>query len=837
MSRGVFVFLALIVLRSSACADTIVSDSNLIYSSWVASHQFIKSQMPDSSFICWSTLGSPYCDYTGNNPSGRGGFALWSAGNGKYLARGYALKDNTVNGYWAYWCWMSYGAAWTLDSLIGAQAGSWFAGYRDVCDCNPDRGFVSDTSKTALVPGWYISIQAAINCATNGDTVLVAPGTYSGLGNNNISFLGKAICVKSERGAKSTVIDLKGAKGFALVNFESTTSVLDGFTVENGNNGDRGGAVRCEFSSPTIKNCIFRNNTGPNYAGAVYFADGSPQISNCLFIGNTAIHGGAISAGRSSATLSGCAFLRNTASQWGGAMFMQDNVSLAFDNCTFSHNSSLVGIGGTLFIQERYAGPSQPVFNNCIISFSRQGGAMYIDRATPVLSCSDIFGNSGGDWTGYISVQLGTRGNFAGDPMYCDTAKDSFSVSQDSPCASANNSCGQLVGAYGVECLGSLAVVACIIEGETLTNNRSHTPKFVWSYFSPATVPQTRFEIAVGIDNDWTYSEMWNPAPFNSPDTFVTYAGGLLVDGQTYYLRLRISDGSSWSNWYYTSFRMNTPPAAPVPSWPTMATTVTNAPTLSVENAFDAEADTLKYDFEIFYDSMLTNLAESAMNVPETYNPDTTYWTVSPPLDDNKFYYWRARAFDGYEYSAWSGMRMFIANSVNEPPTVPVLLSPPDSTGNIVYTRKPQLNWVQSTDPDPMDWTRYRVELSLNPQFTLVIQLDSLWGNWTFPPDSLDYGTHWWWRVTAFDRFGAAVPGNVTKDFWIWQLGDVDHSHSTDIADLSRLIDFLYISFAPITPLKVADVDGDCAVDISDLSRMIDYLYITFTPLDDGCWP
>jgi hypothetical protein len=51
------------------------------------------------------------------------------------------------------------------------------------------------------------------------------------------------------------------------------------------------------------------------------------------------------------------------------------------------------------------------------------------------------------------------------------------------------------------------------------------------------------------------------------------------------------------------------------------------------------------------------------------------------------------------------------------------------------------------------------------------------------------------------------------------------------------LIDFLYISLAPITPLKVADVDGDCAVDISDLSRMIDYLYITFTPLDDGCWP
>ncbi len=68
-------------------------------------------------------------------------------------------------------------------------------------------------------------------------------------------------------------------------------------------------------------------------------------------------------------------------------------------------------------------------------------------------------------------------------------------------------------------------------------------------------------------------------------------------------------------------------------------------------------------------------------------------------------------------------------------------------------------------------------------------------------------------------------------------MGDIDLSHGTDIADLSKLIDFLYISFTPIVPLKVADVDGDCAVDIADLTRMIDYLYINFAPLDDGCWP
>jgi hypothetical protein len=404
-----------------------------------------------------------------------------------------------------------------------------------------------------------------------------------------------------------------------------------------------------------------------------------------------------------------------------------------------------------------------------------QGGGFFLDSASNIYNC-DSWSNTpdnvyGGDWT------PGVNGNFSADPQFCYPDTGNFYLMASSPCAAGNHESGQTVGAFDVGCYGADMIKSVgLTDGGSLNNITNQYPTFSWlAYYYPSYL-QTMFEIAVGTDNEWTVAEKWNPAPFNSSDTFVTYAGGPLVDGQTYFLRLRISDGSSWSNWYYTFFHMNTPPAAPVPSWPTMATTVTNSPTLSVENAFDAEADTLKYDFEIYYDSMLTNLAESAMNVPETYNPDTTYWTVSPPLDDNKFYYWHARAFDGYEYSPWSGMRMFIANSFNEPPTAPVLLSPPDSTSLPVFNRKPMLTWVHSTDPDPMDWTRYRVELSTDSLFTFKWQNDSLWSNWAFPPDSLPYGSHYWWRVTAFDRFGAAVPGNVTRDFWIWQLGDVDHS-------------------------------------------------------------
>jgi regulator of RNase E activity RraA len=56
---------------------------------------------------------------------------------------------------------------------------------------------------TINVPADYATIQVAIDAANNGDTVLVAPGTYV----ENIEFYGKAITVSSAEGPEVTVID------------------------------------------------------------------------------------------------------------------------------------------------------------------------------------------------------------------------------------------------------------------------------------------------------------------------------------------------------------------------------------------------------------------------------------------------------------------------------------------------------------------------------------------------------------------------------------------------------------------------------------------------------
>src|SRR5215475_381296 len=69
------------------------------------------------------------------------------------------------------------------------------------------------------VPTDQPTIQAAINVANNGDTVLVAPGTYQ----ENIDFLGKAIKVTSSNGLAVTTIKNNG--GGSVVTFHSGESL------------------------------------------------------------------------------------------------------------------------------------------------------------------------------------------------------------------------------------------------------------------------------------------------------------------------------------------------------------------------------------------------------------------------------------------------------------------------------------------------------------------------------------------------------------------------------------------------------------------------------------
>ncbi|QDU68872.1 right-handed parallel beta-helix repeat-containing protein [Engelhardtia mirabilis] len=88
---------------------------------------------------------------------------------------------------------------------------------------------------THLVPGDHGSIQAAIDFAADGDTVLVGPGVWA----ERIDLLGKRITVRSELGAKATVIDASGLDGSVVTaeSGEPDGTRVAGFTLRGGSGG------------------------------------------------------------------------------------------------------------------------------------------------------------------------------------------------------------------------------------------------------------------------------------------------------------------------------------------------------------------------------------------------------------------------------------------------------------------------------------------------------------------------------------------------------------------------------------------------------------------------
>ena len=92
-----------------------------------------------------------------------------------------------------------------------------------------------------LVPSEYATIQAAIDDADPGDTIIVAAGTYSewqdvsafGTGKSTGIMIDKSLIVVSVDGAEVTIIDALEADMGVLINGEDTVATFDGFTVDN----------------------------------------------------------------------------------------------------------------------------------------------------------------------------------------------------------------------------------------------------------------------------------------------------------------------------------------------------------------------------------------------------------------------------------------------------------------------------------------------------------------------------------------------------------------------------------------------------------------------------
>ncbi len=306
---------------------------------------------------------------------------------------------------------------------------------------------------TIQIPSDFATIQAGINSAQSGDTVLVADGIYTGDGNRDISFGGKSIVLMSENGAEFTTIDCEAGPmnahwAFYIHEGEDLNAIIDGFTITN-SFSDENGAIYIYGSSPMIRNCII---TGNDDSGIMIQGHNSnPIIEDCEITNNT-LYGIVMSDILwldSGIVMTGCLVAGNGLS--GLVLASPGDVIVA--NCTFVDNA-----GDGIFINgepPKTAPKREPLreISNCIVAYNSEIGIHRLFPDTPFeYSCNNVYGNESMDFSNVPAYPGDPNGNISLPPLFCDRSLGNYTIHSSSPVAPDNNPCGVLMGSEDIGC-------------------------------------------------------------------------------------------------------------------------------------------------------------------------------------------------------------------------------------------------------------------------------------------------------------------------------------------------------------------------------------------------
>ncbi len=351
-----------------------------------------------------------------------------------------------------------------------------------------------------LVPEDHATIAEALGVASYGDAVSLAVGSYF----EHDLVLPPGVSVLGRGSRESVVIDAQGGGRVMWGEDLDANNVLESFTLRGGNlsSGDGSGA----YLSGTVilRNLLVEENVTTSGSGAGIYALHALLVEDCAFRYNRVLgqwtSGGGLYISSPiglTATIRRVIFIGNE-SRYGAACFATslgririesvgvfENTGLTaidlrqdgewseflIENSVVAHNEAegiSASASGTILnctIVHCHIGvlsmgylesPSYVNIDNSIIAFNMTdyGGGIVCNTGGgyAFLSCSDVYGNLPVDFF-LMSDPTGTDGNISEDPLLCpDSGPVEYLLREDSPCASANNSCGLLMGAFPVGC-------------------------------------------------------------------------------------------------------------------------------------------------------------------------------------------------------------------------------------------------------------------------------------------------------------------------------------------------------------------------------------------------
>lgn len=333
------------------------------------------------------------------------------------------------------------------------------------------------------VPGNQPTIQAGIDAAVSGDIVLVADGTYTGVGNTNLTIDKEGITLRSESGPLACIIDCEYIGYGVLFDYPCQNSVLDGFTVTHAN----AGAIQTNPGAgyPTtlkIANCrIITNGLDYNWgAGGINCnTDSSVVITDCLIAGCIGYLGGGIHCWDADVTIINSLIFWNYATEefswpyefgYGAGIYGEQFADITVINSTITDNSAgdYGSNGGGIHLRE-----------DCTISVidsiiwdNEPTQITLSDGSTATVTYSDVDG-------GYTGI-----GNIDADPRFATGPEGDYYLSQtasgqllNSPCVNTGSDQAMNIcygTPQGTTCMSQLSTRTDLYEDTGVVNMGYH---------------------------------------------------------------------------------------------------------------------------------------------------------------------------------------------------------------------------------------------------------------------------------------------------------------------------------------------------------------------------